>query len=163
MTSVSASRAITTAGVDLLKHAERHYTDYQVAHDMDCLLREARTEGERRLLRGYARLRRVAPNYRPAAMPSRSNHDWISPAALDSLHRMTALEPDEPSPSNVCAVCGTAFSARRDARTCSPRCRKALSRHTYPPKLAVVGSGTGTGKNEAVSAVEHSTDRDNAA
>lgn len=141
---------VTPCGLALLVHAERHYTDYQILNDMDCLLSEGKSRGDRRLLKAYAKLRRDAPNFRPRAVPSKSNHDWIDPSDLAKLHRMTALDDDTP-PSNQCAVCGRGFSARRESRTCSARCRKALSRqgdsHTYGSKMRRLASLPRNGQN----------------
>jgi hypothetical protein len=126
----SVNEAVTAYGKELLIHAEKHYTDYQIANDMDCILVECPSDGDRKLLRRYARLRRQATDFRPKANRPHSNHDRIRVLDLDQLHSWTGLEVESDGiVTAMCSECEHSFTTRRkDAVTCSASCRKARAR-----------------------------------
>lgn len=126
-------------GLALLRHAYIT-TDWQILHEMQELYAAAATPEEAAVLRRYRKLRREAPGFDPAIKQRRpeaeapNNHERIPRSALAALTGST-----RPRPPRNCEHCGRGFSAARPhARTCSPRCRKALSRcHTSTPKQSV--------------------------
>lgn len=51
------------------------------------------------------------------------------PSQLKLIHAVTLTQPDKCDTSDgVCIVCHEPLFSRRGAKTCSPTCRKALSR-----------------------------------
>jgi len=54
------------------------------------------------------------------------------PNQLKLIHAVTLTQPDKCDiPDGFCAVCGEPLFSRRGAKTCSPKCRKALSRQSH--------------------------------
>lgn len=123
----SATRAAPTA-MALIKHMTKFYSDWSMAHDLDCVEMACQRNPRRlRVVRRYARARRAAPDWQPHR-PRQNNHDRIPEGVLrDILEDASFVDRTD---SRTCHSCGEHLGQRkrRDARFCSTRCRVAAAR-----------------------------------
>lgn len=109
-------RGVLTDLAALMTHLAKHYSDYQIASDLDDVLACCNSPHDRQVVRRYARQRRNAPGFSTAG--NHSNH-----AEVERQRRAAAGEVA------TCAGCGTEFAPKRStARFCSARCRVRHSR-----------------------------------
>lgn len=105
---------------DLLRHIEKHYSEFQLKNDIDCVLSLCATDSDRREVRKFARAKLTGKPYSGiVTVDSRS-----------------------------CECCGKPYQPRReDARFCSARCRvRANRRNTagvlrITPRMACIMRG----------------------
>jgi hypothetical protein len=107
----------------LLRHLARHYSDWHMTNELDAVLATAGDPETRRIVEKYATLRRQAPGWNPRSYEGSRRHSTHDPSmfalALEGQGRVR------------CRVCNAPFEPkRRDARTCSDRCRGRASRGT---------------------------------
>jgi hypothetical protein len=99
----------------LLRHVEAHYSEYQLKHDLGCVLSLCGTEDDRREVRKLARARLAGKSYTAPDMS-------VSLSGRD------------------CESCGKGFaSSRADAHFCSPACRQRSRRRNAPGVSRIAG------------------------
>lgn len=124
---------------DLLTHLRRHYTDWQIAKDLDCVLVLCGTDEDRAAVEAYAKARRNAPEFRPH-LPRHSNAGRV-PEELSQ----------PATPVRGCEKCGADIARkRRGTRFCSDWCSQEARRRPVAAKRPIraskpqVGRGSGS-------------------
>jgi hypothetical protein len=99
-----------------------------------CVLDEARDEVEREQLRLYYRARTKHPTFKPGSWKD-CNHRAVVAAWRTAADQVGAVAAGRAkaaalaaSPTRGCEQCGRDLPKGSRAKTCGPRCRKALSR-----------------------------------
>lgn len=109
----------------LLNHMRLYYSDWAIAHSLDCVLAEVTGYGGI-AVRKYARLRRGAPDFRPLTKTGHNNHAFIPAHHLREL-----FDDSQPVTKNntMCERCQKNFVPRRStARFCSGACQRKAHR-----------------------------------
>lgn len=105
----------------LLAHAAVHMSDRSVRDDWDTVLSLAQSETDAKALRRYRTVRMAARNFEGGSWTA-NNHNLIPLNQLERVAPTTGVE-------RTCSGCGETFAAKRkDARSCSARCRKRTER-----------------------------------
>lgn len=75
------SRLAPVQSADLIKHMEKHYSDWLIVEDLDSVLAACASRNDRELVQNYADARRKSPGFNPRDY-AHNNHEQIDPELL---------------------------------------------------------------------------------
>ena len=110
----------------LVRHMAKHYSDGNIAEDVDCVLACCGSDADREAVRRYARARRTAPGFQGKSFTV-NNHNRI--AAGGEAGKLCERDG-----------CEVRFTPERStARFCSAKCRQRTKRGA-PVTLSALGT-----------------------